>query len=226
MTLTTYDDQQAYWTERDWATDAPIKISSRIDTPKPLSDNDVGRTFIGGIAWAQGVGIGGVEVRIDGGPWRPATLGADAGDDYWRQWYVEWDAEPGPALRRQPSHEQGRRRADGCPHDPLPRGVQRHPGDRRQRRLNLFHIQPIRLARGTEHPPERPTGPPPRSPSRKAVPMNRIARNTGLATLALTLSLGMAACGSDEDAAGNDASASETSSETSPRPVRDGRRSR
>lgn len=44
--------------------------------------------------------------------------------------------------------------------------------------------------------------------------MNRIARNTGLATLALTLSLGMAACGSDEDAAGNDASASETSSET------------
>jgi DMSO/TMAO reductase YedYZ molybdopterin-dependent catalytic subunit len=95
MTLTTYDAQQAYWTERDWATDAPIKISSRIDTPKPLSDNDVGRTFIGGIAWAQGVGIGGVEVRIDGGPWRPATLGADAGDDYWRQWYVEWDAQPG-----------------------------------------------------------------------------------------------------------------------------------
>jgi DMSO/TMAO reductase YedYZ molybdopterin-dependent catalytic subunit len=95
MTLTTYDAQQAYWTERDWATDAPIKISSRIDTPKPLSDNDVGRTFIGGIAWAQGVGIGGVEVRIDGGPWRPATLGADAGDDYWRQWYLEWDAQPG-----------------------------------------------------------------------------------------------------------------------------------
>ena len=38
MTLTTYAEQDAYWTERDWATDAPIKISSRIDTPKPLSD--------------------------------------------------------------------------------------------------------------------------------------------------------------------------------------------
>ena len=37
LTLTTYAEQEAYWTERDWATDAPIKISSRIDTPKPLA---------------------------------------------------------------------------------------------------------------------------------------------------------------------------------------------
>ncbi len=95
LTITTYDEEQAYWTERDWATDAPIKISSRIDTPRPLSDTDVGRTFIGGVAWAQGVGIDKVEVRIDGGPWRVATMGPDAGNDYWRQWYLEWDAEPG-----------------------------------------------------------------------------------------------------------------------------------
>ena len=43
ITLTTYAEQDAYWTERDWATDAPIKISSRIDTPKPLSRIDAGR---------------------------------------------------------------------------------------------------------------------------------------------------------------------------------------
>ena len=66
MTLTTYDAEQAYWTERDWAVDAPIKISSRIDTPKPLSDSDAGQVVVGGIAWAQGVGIDKVEVRIDG----------------------------------------------------------------------------------------------------------------------------------------------------------------
>jgi DMSO/TMAO reductase YedYZ molybdopterin-dependent catalytic subunit len=95
MTLTTYDAQQAYWTERDWATEAPIKRSSRIDTPKALSDSKAGTVLIGGIAWAQHVGIEKVEVRIDGEAWRPATLGPDAGDDYWRQWYVEWDAEPG-----------------------------------------------------------------------------------------------------------------------------------
>lgn len=95
LTLTTYDEQEAYWTERKWATDAPIKISSRIDTPAPLSNSESGRRFIGGIAWAQGVGIEGVEVSIDGGEWQDATLGADAGNDYWRQWYLEWDAKPG-----------------------------------------------------------------------------------------------------------------------------------
>ena len=95
MTLTTYDAEQAYWTERDWAIDAPIKISSRIDTPRPLSESKAGTVVIGGIAWAQGVGIDKVEVRIDGEAWRPATLGPQVTDDYWRQWYVEWDAEPG-----------------------------------------------------------------------------------------------------------------------------------
>ena len=95
MTLTTYDAEQAYWTERDWATDAPVKLSSRIDTPRPLSDSAAGTVVIGGVAWAQGVGIDTVEVRIDGGPWRPATLGPQVSDDYWRQWYVEWDAAPG-----------------------------------------------------------------------------------------------------------------------------------
>jgi DMSO/TMAO reductase YedYZ molybdopterin-dependent catalytic subunit len=95
MTLTTYDAEQAYWTERDWAIDAPIKISSRIDTPRPLSESKAGTVVIGGIAWAQGVGIDKVEVRIDGEAWRPATLGPQVSDDYWRQGYFEWDAAPG-----------------------------------------------------------------------------------------------------------------------------------
>ncbi len=93
MTLTTYAEQQAYWTKKDWATDAPIKISSRIDTPKPLSTIEAGKTFIGGIAWAQADGgVAKVEVRIDGGPWREAELGPDGGNVYWRQWYFPWDA--------------------------------------------------------------------------------------------------------------------------------------
>ncbi len=98
MTLTTYDAEQAYWTERDWVVDAPIKISSRIDTPKPLSETDSGSVVVGGIAWAQGVGIDKVEVRVDGGPWQRAKLGPEVNDDYWRQWYLEWDAEPGRHL--------------------------------------------------------------------------------------------------------------------------------
>ena len=95
MTLTTYDAEQAYWTERDWAIDAPIKISSRVDTPRPLSSSKAGKVIVGGIAWAQHVGIDKVEVRIDGEAWRPATLGPQVSDDYWRQWFFEWDAKPG-----------------------------------------------------------------------------------------------------------------------------------
>ncbi len=95
MTLTTYDEKKAYWTERGWATDAPIKIASRIDTPQSFSTINRGDTFIGGVAWAQTRGIGKVEVQVDGGAWQAAELGPDVGVDYWRQWYLPWTAEPG-----------------------------------------------------------------------------------------------------------------------------------
>ncbi len=95
MTLTTYDAQQAYWTERDWAIDGPIKIASRIDTPKSFEEIGTGDTFIGGVAWAQDRGIGKVEVAVDGGEWQEAKLGPSAGVDYWRQWYLPWKPESG-----------------------------------------------------------------------------------------------------------------------------------
>lgn len=96
LTLTTYDDQKAYWTDREWATDAPIKISARIDTPKALATLDPGKVVIGGVAWAQERdGISGVQVRIDGGAWVDATLGPDGGENYWRQWFYPWDAKKG-----------------------------------------------------------------------------------------------------------------------------------
>jgi DMSO/TMAO reductase YedYZ molybdopterin-dependent catalytic subunit len=95
LTVTTYDADEAYWTRRDWATDAPIKLSSRIDTPRPLSTVKAGRRAIGGVAWAQHNGVARVDVQIDGGRWQEATLGPDAGVDSWRQWYLPWDAEPG-----------------------------------------------------------------------------------------------------------------------------------
>jgi DMSO/TMAO reductase YedYZ molybdopterin-dependent catalytic subunit len=95
LTLTTYAAQQSYWTQRQWATDAPVKTSARIDTPAPLSTVAAGRVAIGGVAWAQHRGVGTVEVQIDGGPWQPAQLGPDAGVDYWRQWYLPWNATSG-----------------------------------------------------------------------------------------------------------------------------------
>lgn len=95
MRVTTYAKDEAYWTKRDWATDAPIKLSSRIDTPKSFAKVAAGKVAVGGVAWAQQNGVATVEVRVDGGPWQEVELGPEAGIDYWRQWYFAWDATPG-----------------------------------------------------------------------------------------------------------------------------------
>lgn len=96
MTLTTYARQNAYWTKRGWATDAPIKPSARIDTPRPFETVGAGIVTVGGIAWAQNSGgVEAVEVSIDDGPWQSVTLGPSGGQDYWRQWYLKWPADPG-----------------------------------------------------------------------------------------------------------------------------------
>ncbi len=95
LSLTTYARRDSYWTKRGWATDAPVKIASRIDTPGGLKSVDSGRIVVAGVAWAPDRGIGSVEVSIDGGSWQVAELGPDGGLDYWRQWYLLWDAESG-----------------------------------------------------------------------------------------------------------------------------------
>ncbi len=123
LTATTYAKDTAYWTERDWATEAPIYTQSRIDTPRPLSRQPAGETFIGGVAWAQQRGIAAVEVRVDGGEWMQAELGPDATIDYWRQWFVRWDATPGRhTLEARATDEDGNTQTEAR-QTPFPRGA-------------------------------------------------------------------------------------------------------
>ncbi|HZA74326.1 MAG TPA: hypothetical protein VE476_15635 [Propionibacteriaceae bacterium] len=63
--FTTYAERTAYWTERDWATDAPVLTASRIEVPKSLTTLLKTRPVIAGVAWAQHRGIAKVEIRID-----------------------------------------------------------------------------------------------------------------------------------------------------------------
>lgn len=95
FTVTAFSADQAYWTSRGYSAKAPIKLSSRIDTPRVDKPVAAGRTTIGGVAWAQTVGIAKVEVRIDGGDWQPAHLSAPVNRDTWVQWALDWDARPG-----------------------------------------------------------------------------------------------------------------------------------
>jgi len=50
---------------------------------------------IGGRAWSGWGPVTRVEVAVDGGPWREASLGAAAGPHAWTSWSFPWDAEPG-----------------------------------------------------------------------------------------------------------------------------------
>jgi DMSO/TMAO reductase YedYZ molybdopterin-dependent catalytic subunit len=95
LKVTTFDADQAYWTPRGYSARAPIKFSSRLDTPRTGESIPAGRTPVAGVAWAQTVGIERVEVSIDDGQWQAATLSSPINDDTWVQWFVDWDATPG-----------------------------------------------------------------------------------------------------------------------------------
>jgi len=95
MQLTTFGAFDAYWGQRGWSQQAPIKTESRIDVPKGGGSLPAGRMTIAGVAWAQHRGIEAVEVNIDG-TWYNAQLASQDTIDTWRQWYYVWDATPGP----------------------------------------------------------------------------------------------------------------------------------
>jgi DMSO/TMAO reductase YedYZ molybdopterin-dependent catalytic subunit len=93
--VTTFPAASAYWVQRGWSQQAPIKTESRIDVPAGGATLAPGRTPVAGVAWAQHKGIAAVEVRVDRGPWQQARLAAVPDIDTWRQWVWEWDATPG-----------------------------------------------------------------------------------------------------------------------------------
>jgi DMSO/TMAO reductase YedYZ molybdopterin-dependent catalytic subunit len=95
LKVTTFEADQAYWTPRGYAAQAPIKMSSRIDTPRLDKQIDPGPAKIAGVAWAQTVGINKVEVSIDHGDWQQAMLSTAVNRDTWVQWYVDWEATSG-----------------------------------------------------------------------------------------------------------------------------------
>src|SRR6266566_2935588 len=96
--ITTFAAASAYWAQRGWSQQAPIKTESRIDVPAGGATLRPGVTPVAGVAWAQHKGIAAVEVRVDRGPWHEARLAAVPDIDTWRQWVWEWPATPGTHL--------------------------------------------------------------------------------------------------------------------------------
>ncbi|OLT40967.1 molybdopterin-binding oxidoreductase [Serinicoccus sp. CNJ-927] len=95
LEVTRFADFTAYWTDRGYAAEAPIKMSSRIDVPGSFAQLDAGEVTVAGVAWAQTVGVERVQVRVDEGEWQDAELGVEDSDQTWRAWRWGWPAEPG-----------------------------------------------------------------------------------------------------------------------------------
>ncbi|HET7273369.1 MAG TPA: sulfite oxidase [Rubrobacter sp.] len=86
----------AYWIQRTWSKEGPIKTQSRIDTINDGDNLSAGKNPIGGIAWAPHRGIEKVEVSTDDGQtWNTARLAKQLAEDTWRQYVYDWNATPG-----------------------------------------------------------------------------------------------------------------------------------
>lgn len=95
LKVTTFAQDEGYWTPRGWSAEGPIKTASRIDVPRVGATVRAGRVAVAGVAWAQHRGIRAVEVQVDDGTWQQARLAAEPSIDAWRQWVLEWAATPG-----------------------------------------------------------------------------------------------------------------------------------
>ena len=123
LRVTRFADATAYWTDRGWSPEGPIKTQSRIEVPRPSS---VGPRRVRRRGRARrGRSTGGSPACRCGwttGSWNDATLADDGGIDSWRQWSWTWERR----ARRVPAVRPRVRPAgppDGCR-----RG--RHPGRR------------------------------------------------------------------------------------------------
>jgi DMSO/TMAO reductase YedYZ molybdopterin-dependent catalytic subunit len=93
--------QPGYWVERNWDEVARVKATSVIDTVAVDNVGAVGGQQVipvGGIAYAGARGIGGVEVRVDGGEWQPAQLRSPLSETTWVIWRYEWPFSAGDHL--------------------------------------------------------------------------------------------------------------------------------
>jgi DMSO/TMAO reductase YedYZ molybdopterin-dependent catalytic subunit len=125
--VTTYKAATAYWAQRGWDAQAPIKTESRIDVPGGNAVIAAGPTRVAGVAWAQHKGIDAVEVRADRGAWHQARLAAVPGIDTWRQWVWDWHPTPGAHLLEARATDRTGYTQTGAQAPPEPNGATGYP---------------------------------------------------------------------------------------------------
>jgi DMSO/TMAO reductase YedYZ molybdopterin-dependent catalytic subunit len=91
--------EPGYWVARGWDKEARMKATSVIDTIATNmmlgQANHETRVPIGGIAHAGVRGISKVEIRVDDGDWRQASLRAPLSGQTWVIWRHDWPLQRG-----------------------------------------------------------------------------------------------------------------------------------
>lgn len=85
-------DYQGYWQQRGWSDPAPVRLTSRIDTPLDgVAVPAHGITYIAGVAFSGNKGISEVDVSTDSGhTWQRATLKRPLSSLTWVIWELPW----------------------------------------------------------------------------------------------------------------------------------------
>jgi DMSO/TMAO reductase YedYZ molybdopterin-dependent catalytic subunit len=90
-------DYQGYWQTRGWSDPAPVRLTSRIDTPTSGTALHAGKpTYIAGVAFSGNKGISEVDVSLDGGQtWQRTTLKQPLSALTWVLWELPWTPTAG-----------------------------------------------------------------------------------------------------------------------------------
>ena len=85
-------DYQGYWQQRGWSDAAPVRMTSRIDTPLTGSNAKTHQTtYIAGVAFSGNKGISEVDISTDAGQtWQRATLKRPLSGFTWVLWELAW----------------------------------------------------------------------------------------------------------------------------------------
>jgi DMSO/TMAO reductase YedYZ molybdopterin-dependent catalytic subunit len=85
-------DYQGYWQQRGWSDAAPVRMTSRIDTPLTGSSIKAKQTtYIAGVAFSGDKGISEVDVSTDAGlTWQRAILKQPLSGFTWVLWELAW----------------------------------------------------------------------------------------------------------------------------------------
>ena len=130
INVTTFAGNYAYWAQRGWSQQAPIKTECRIDVPNGQNNVRGGTTAVAGVAWAQHKGIEAVQVRVDSGTVERGPAGRRARYRLLAAVGLGMGRRPRAARARGPGHRQDRLHPD---QRPGPAGTQR--GQRLPQRL-------------------------------------------------------------------------------------------